>query len=361
MPLHSYLVNAGFDVWVMGNRSHDTLALADPSRWIQLDYGDAESVKKFVRDQQFDAVVPGCTDVSMATYTQLEFQPFYRYSPDEDQALGNKQRFRRLCSQLGLPVPDVYPLDELPESGRIICKPADGYSGRGITVFDAADRNQAQTAIQHARANSATGQVVCERFVSGQLYSYTAFLKSQRVEQAFVVREGSRHDTFAVDTSYVDWAFDHALKDSCREAVEAVAEHLGLCDGLVHTQLISDGSNIALVEMSRRCPGDLYSLLIEYSTGFPYAAHYCAEFVGKKINPAKIRKNSVLRHTIKQSNHPYFNGIQHAPLDRVFHIVQTVQTGKRLVEAKPTRVAVAFSEYPDTVALNAAYSNLVMP
>src|SRR6185436_12605384 len=115
------------------------------------------------------------------------------------------------------------------------------------------------------------------------LYSYSAFLEGGQVETAYVVREGSRYEPFAVDTSYVVANYSSAKLRQVRDAVEAIGRHLNLCDGLVHVQFIDDGDRIAILEVTRRCPGDLYSRLIEYSTGFPYAARYASYFVGTKV------------------------------------------------------------------------------
>ena len=53
-----------------------------------------------------------------------------------------------------------------------------------------------------------------------------------------------------------------------KEKVELISERLSLVDGLLHVQFILDSGRYWFVEMTRRCPGDLYSLLIEMSTGF---------------------------------------------------------------------------------------------
>ena len=67
-------------------------------------------------------------------------------------------------------------------------------------------------------------------------------------------------------------------------------------DGLIHTQFISDNNTFSLIEVTRRCPGDLYSKLIQMSTGINYSELYSMPFMGLElpINVEKIRTNLYL-------------------------------------------------------------------
>ncbi|MDC0660233.1 hypothetical protein N6L27_19695 [Leisingera sp. SS27] len=357
-PIHRHLISQGHEVWTISNRPHDSLALSYPDQWIRGDYSDVSLVQDEVNRLGIQAVVPGCTDVSMETFTQLRQSDFYSYPSSADQMLGNKSLFRGLCSELELPAPQAVESDALPEAGLLICKPCDSFSGRGVTVFDAADGEARDQAIARAKANSPSGEVVCETFVQGQLYSFTAFIEHEQVVNAFVVREGSHYDPFAVDTSYVVHDFSPALYASCKAAVEAVAGKLQLCDGLIHTQFISDGNEIALIEMSRRCPGDLYPLLIEHSTGFPFAAYYVSYFLGQAGPAWSSEIRPVLRHTIKHPGGRPFPGFGPLPCAGLFELVPTVRTGEQLPDSPSTRVAVSFYDLADERALQRTYTQL---
>jgi hypothetical protein len=54
-------------------------------------------------------------------------------------------------------------------------------------------------------------------------------------------------------------------------AVETIASRLELVDGLVHVQCIMTESGPRIIEVCRRCPGDLYPVFVELSTDYGYA------------------------------------------------------------------------------------------
>ena len=85
-----------------------------------------------------------------------------------------------------------------------------------------------------------------------------------------------------------------------------------MVDGLVHTQFIKNGESFWLIEVTRRCPGDLYSQLIELSTGFNYAETYARPFVKQKFSFGgnTLKQSWVIRHTISQPTDGVLGSIQ---------------------------------------------------
>ena len=358
-PIYDYLIDVGCEVWTIGNRPHDQLALVNATRWIEGDYSDVSFVMQCVKNYGFDRVVPGCTDVSMSTFAQLSIDSCYHYSFEVDRLLNYKVLFRKLCFELGLPSPRFIERKEFPVVGRYICKPADSYSGRGVSIFDGLDRLACERSFELARRHSPTSQIICEEFIDGQLYSYTAFLEANKVVKAFTVIEGSRYDQFAVDTSYlcVDIA-DHHLTE-LQTAVESLSRHLSLSDGLVHTQFVKSGERLAILEMTRRCPGDLYSLLIEKSTGYSYAGKYASYFIGKNLTTNQQIRRFVLRHTLKQLGSKNFGLIEHLPKHNFLELIPVVRLGEPIDPLSYSRVALSFSEVATETELKALYAELI--
>ncbi len=264
-----------------------------------------------------------------------------------------------MCHELDLPSPRIFHPHALPNSGRLICKPVDGFSGRGVAAFDACDERAMHDAIKGARHASPNGAFLCEEFVEGQLYSYSAYLEGGRVAAAFSVREGSQHNPFAVDVSYLMDTVPAWVLDTMRRSAEQMADFLALCDGLLHIQYICNDDRIAILEATRRCPGDLYSLLIEYSTGFPYAARYASYFVGRQAPHSQDRWRHVLRRTIKQSGEFFFKGSILESEGQMLHYVPVVPLGQRMDSARPTRTGLLFLNLPDRRALEREYERVV--
>jgi hypothetical protein len=294
----------------------------------------------------------------MASFVQLKKQGSYRLSPETNDILNNKPLFRRLCLDLDIPAPRAVDVRRLPKSGKFICKPADSFSGRGVTIFDAADAKAAAAAVGSAMTHSPRGEIICENFIEGELHSYTAFLRAGAVERAFIVREGSRYNPFAVDTSHLCDDYDSRKLLVLRTAIEAISAHLDLCDGLLHTQFIDSGEGVSIIEMTRRCPGDLYARLIEYSTGFHYGGAFASYFLDRPWESRSLKRRYVLRHTIKQVGKERFFGLD-IDLPGVFKIVPVLRNGDALDAKVATRVGLAFAEFADYGSLMESHSTIV--
>ncbi|WP_221793640.1 ATP-grasp domain-containing protein [Aquisediminimonas sediminicola] len=346
LPIYKSLKDSGHDVWVMGNRPTDILAVKARDKWIQQDYSKVDAVSKIIDHHGFDYVVPGCTDISMATCVNLQLSTGLMDSPQSNEAISNKFAFRRLCKELDLPAPKSFIEADFPMKGRYICKPVDGFSGRGVTVFSGEDICALQEAVRLAKNSTPLSDVVIESFIAGELHSCSAFVESGRLVKVFYVREGSSANPYAVDTSYVV----HDLPLTCTTVLEAgiikLCSFLKLKDGLIHTQfIISDGCPM-IVEMTRRCPGDLYSMLIEYSTGYPYASKFSSYFINKHVEfSANDMHNFVLRHTVTSDVHNVYEAIYFKEKVCVKSFYPLNSIGEIMLPRQGSRAGILFAEY----------------
>lgn len=358
-PIYNGLIEAGHDVWVMGNRPDDLLARVAGERWIDQNYRDVEAVRGHVARFGIERVVPGCTDVSIETVVELEAGAHLRDDAQTNLALGHKAQFRALCELLDLPSPRVVDPQSFPRPGRFICKPVDAFSGRGITVFDGADAGALASAVEAARAASRSGDALIEPYVGDRLFSCSGFLRDGAFTQVFFVREGSSVNPYAVDTSNVvyDFPSDHA--SALTSSLERLARHLRLKDGLLHTQFILSEHGPMIVEVSRRCPGDLYPLLIEYSTGFRFAAAYAAAFAGYAFESQPSTRRHVLRHTVTADSRTEYGGLVFAGAAPVIAFYPIARMGEELLPRQGNRAGLLFTEYASAAALEDAYASII--
>jgi hypothetical protein len=299
VPIHRELISMGHEVHVVGNNPADCLAKISPNYW-HLDYADLGSLRALIDQQGYAYLVPGCTDRSYLSCAAVSDGRFPGLdSPDACEPVFNKRAFRKLAERIDLPAPERIATNSPPRHFPIIVKPVDAFSGKGITVLRDADGLAFDEAIAKARAASHNGECVVEAYVEGQLYSHSAFIRDGRVTVDFLVREDSTANAFVVDTSRV--VDDPADVVAClRDCVERMAAELGLVDGLLHTQFIRGNTGIQLIETTRRCPGDLYSQLIELTTGYPYARAYVMPFLGEQVDAAlgARHRDPIMRHTV---------------------------------------------------------------
>ena len=343
-PIYEYLVDQQHDVYVAGNRATDMLALKAGKNWINVNYSQLTVMKELVKEYQFDFIVPGCTDISLEVCQQLGILADFFDSPDTYKYLGSKQYFRQLCSELELCAPRVVNFEDFPLPGRYICKPTDAFSGRGVSVFDGGSKEATEQAFELAKYESRSSEVVCETYVEGQLYSFSAFIEDKKVEEGYIVLEGSSVNPYAVDTSFVVTDFPEDIQKQLRKDTEHIASHLQLTDGLIHVQFILSDSKAYLIEITRRCPGDLYSKLIEYSTGCKYAAKYASYFING--NKVKSERNFryVIRHTVTSDFLCTFDSLCFNNSMRVKAFYPLMSLGSEALPLQKSRVGILFVE-----------------
>lgn len=317
-PIHDYLVQAGNEVFVCGGNPNDYLAKSSKN-YINVDYSDLDQMRDLIQSLAIDHIVPGCNDRSYQVCAALgACGPFSGLDNCETtEIINNKGKFRAFATQTGLPVPRVISIEQVGDIWPLIVKPVDAYSGRGMTIVQKTEANSLQAAIQQAESFSKTGTCIIEEFVSGQLFSHSAFLTGRTIENDFIVEEHGTANPFVVDTSRVIDDFSTDMLQRIRSCVLQIAIHLNLVNGLIHTQFIASGNSFWLIEITRRCPGDLYSQLIEKSTGFPYAEAFTKPFLNQQATNynQRLRKAYILRHTISQPSEKIFNSLQfNAPL-----------------------------------------------
>lgn len=357
-PIYRALLEAGHEVHVAGANPGDCLAKMAPHYW-QVDYSDTKALSGLVDDQGFECLVPGCTDRSYASCVAVGRGRFPGLdSAEAALSISHKARFRQMAASLGLPVPRIY--SSIGEAGRnaVIVKPVDAFSGKGITVLRDPPAVTSGGAIERARAASPSGGFLIEEFVEGQLYSHSAFVVGRQIVRDFLVQEDGTANPFVVDTSRViDPSSSSALLRNLRACVERIVSHLGLADGVFHTQFIGNGEEFWLIESTRRCPGDLYSQLIELSTGFDYARAYILPFMGQpEARPEDAGRRPIMRHTISV---PAERRLDHVRFLRPLNLERYVPlslVGDLLMPSPNSRIAVIFCSEESEEALDLLYA-----
>jgi hypothetical protein len=228
----------------------------------------------------------------------------------------------------------------------------DAYSGRGVTALKAPSPQDVSAATSLAKEFSKTGACLIEEFVEGQLYSHTAFLSEHGVAADFIVEEHGSINPFTVDTSCLVFDFDPALLERMRDAINQIASDLNLRSGLIHTQFILNGDTFWIIEITRRCPGDLYSLLISFSTGFNYVENYVRPFIGKPFEGRAQHRRAVMRHTISLRKEQTFGSLQfHRPIN-IEKFVPLALAGDRIPPSPFGRIGILFARTDSGPALN---------
>jgi biotin carboxylase len=345
-PIYEFLVRAGHKVTVVGGNPHDALAKCVDD-YVNLDYSDIERTRRLIEERKIDYLVPGCNDLSYMVCAELNIEGCF---PGIDtletaRSINNKGKFREFSAKYGLPTPHQLTQDELGRRWPVIVKPVDAFSGRGVNVVHEENADELVVAIAQAKGESKTGKCIVEDYLTGQLYSHTAFLQGGDILVDHIVEEHGTANPFVVDTSRVIYDFPESMLTSIRANICLLASELSLQDGLVHTQFISNDEEYWLIEITRRCPGDLYSQLIELSTGLYYAENYARPFIGIPFDVKNSpKRNLVMRHTLTQSTGFTLGSLTFNQPLRLIKWVPISSTGDTLRASPHGRVAVFFTE-----------------
>lgn len=356
-PIYKFLVESGHNVTVVGGNPNDSLA-KPAENYVNVDYSDVDKTRELIDKRNIDFLVPGCNDLSYMVCAEINCDGRFPGIDTIETAniINNKEKFRNFSAENDMPVPQVLKTEDIGSRWPVIVKPVDAFSGRGVTVINESNKNELASAISYARRESRTDTHIVEDYVDGQLYSHTAFFQDGKIIIDHIVEEHGTASPFAVDTSRVSYDFPEKMQDSIRSDICLLAIKLALCNGLIHTQFISNGTEYWLIEITRRCPGDMYSQLIELSTGTPFAENYVKPFIGMKIEaPNRSMKNMIMRHTITDSEGCILGSIRFNLPIRIVRWTPISVTGDRLRAAPQGRAAVFFAECSDTQEFSDIY------
>jgi biotin carboxylase len=356
-PIYRELSGLGHEVHVVGGNPLDCMAKQYPKYW-PINYANVKALQALVDREKFDAVVPGCTDISYESCTLLSGRQWAGIDqPQASKTLNNKGLFKKWAQSAGLPVAQAQnPVhDQLP--WPLIVKPVDAFSGKGITILQSPDAIALAAAIAYAQEFSPSREYLIEEYLVGQLFSHSAFLRGHRVVQDFIVREDRTVNPFVVDTSRVADDFPKTLRAQIRDCVETISRELELVDGLIHTQFVQRDDRFWLIELTRRCPGDLYSQLIELSTGFPYARAYALPYTGEQAMPTAIaqRHQHIMRHTITVDSETPLGHLHFRQPVWIERWIALSLVGDSLKPSPASRVGIVFCKAQDEKELTHLY------
>jgi biotin carboxylase len=356
LPLQQAVKTAGFRTLVCSGKAHDAgMLTADIT--CEQNYADSEAVLKIAQQYKVAALLPGVTDVSYLSGCRVAHSlglPGFD-APDVSDTIFLKDKFRAWALSKGLPVPQAAWTDEQARqlSLPLLVKPVDAYSGNGITKVT--DWAMLDAAIETARNASPGKQYVVENFCEGALYSHSAFIRNGEIVCEFFVDEYCTVYPWQVNSSSLSQNLSPDMRDSVSECMQSIVSDLRLVDGLLHTQFIASEDQFWLIELTRRCPGDLYSRLIELSTGVNYAGWFVAPFLGKS-SPAVPRRpvqtRNIARHTVSVNRAMRFTGFafKSLPADLI-EVIPLTRPGTLVQPAPGDRAGLIFAEFRDDAAL----------
>ncbi len=278
IPLIEAIHELGYRVVTSGNRPGD-LGHAFADEYAPADFSRPDDITEVAAAHNAVGIVSGCNDFALLSTVQacakLGLPGHDSY--ESSLRIHHKDQFRRLLDEIGIPTPRAGTVTDV-GSGLALCeeigfpvivKPVDLTGGKGIRVCE----NAAEVADAIADAFALTRQqhIVIEQFMAGSRHGFTCFVTNQRVGFWFADDEQYYVNQYLVSGTTTPTSMpDSAIADLVAD-VEAITRALDLVDGLMHVQCILTAAGPRIVELCRRCPGDLYPAFVRHATRYDYA------------------------------------------------------------------------------------------
>ena len=146
-----------------------------------VDTSDVEAMVKLVRDRRMDGIFAGGNETNIAAAIRVTGECGLPYYCDMAQwnALMNKESFKALCREFGIPVTGEYPahtLEELDDPGLeirypVVVKPVDSCGSRGVSYCSS--KEELRDAAEKALSFSRRGRFLAEEYAAGDEISAT--------------------------------------------------------------------------------------------------------------------------------------------------------------------------------------------
>jgi biotin carboxylase len=307
IPLIQAAKKLGLYVMTTGNQKNG-LGHQYADAFYTADYSDNEVIYRLAKRLQVDHICFGAHDLSMLSTvyaaTKLSLGNFDDL--ETTKILHHKDKFKAFARRHGLLTPQAESFGDYRQALTyvmklelpFVVKPVDLGGGKGIRIVRHA--GEVEAAIQNAFDCSREGKIVVEEFFEGSLHSFSTFIQNQKVVFYFADDEyPCPSNPYGVCTSASPATNFDAVRSTLINQTEKIAELLHLKDGLLHMQYLQNGEEVAVVEFTRRMPGDMYNRPVEISTGVDYAENIIRFCCGMQVEiEERPQEKFVSRHCI---------------------------------------------------------------
>jgi biotin carboxylase len=245
----------------------------------EADYSDKEKILQLAKQLDIDRICSCANDFGIITaaYVAEKMKLPGHDSLEVTELLHHKDSFKRFALENNLPTPyaDCFDTREAALGAvnkfslPVIIKPIDLSGGKGISTVS--NITEYEAGIVKAFKSSREKRIVVEDFFSGTQHSFSTFVVNQKVVFYFSDNEYSFLNPYFVSYSAAPATNADLFAQTLIDAVETTAEKLRLADGVFHIQYLANETTAQIIDITRRCSGDLYPYPVNHSTGIDWA------------------------------------------------------------------------------------------
>ena len=291
IPLIRSARDLGYYVITSGN-APELLGHQYGDEYVNVDFSDKEAIYKLACEKNIDAICSSANDLGAisAAYVAEKMALPGHDSYDKAVLLHHKDSFKKLALDIGVPttIAKSFTSPEEAMAGHtefnfpVMVKPVDLTGGKGISKVDSIDDIEA--AISNAFAIARKKCIVIEEYFEGSQHSFSSFIKDRKVVFHFSDNEYSFVNPYLVSSSASPATGIEKFSAILCEALENIASALNLTDGILHAQYLANEDSVSIIEVTRRCSGDLYPIPVTKATGVDWARCIVSAECGLEID-----------------------------------------------------------------------------
>ena len=310
IPLIKAAKSLGFYVVTTGNNPN-LIGHAYADEYHFADYSDPDAILRIAEKLKIDAVCSCTNDFGAitASFVSDKMNLPGHDSYDTTLILHHKDRFKRFALDNDIQTPYAECFDKLDAALSsvsrykypLIIKPIDLTGGKGVSKVTSIE--QYKDAVNLSFSVSRVNRIVVEKFIEGTQHSFSTFILKGKVVFYFSDNEYSYLNPDLVSTSAAPAISVDKVVDTLIKTAEKIASLLSLKDGVFHIQYLYYNSEAYIIEITRRCSGDLYPYPVDYSTGLDWASWIVKAETGMNCSefPKVNQKGYCGRHCIMSS------------------------------------------------------------
>lgn len=347
--LEFYVVTTGNAPGLIGHKFAD--------EYQQADFSDKNQVLELADRLKIDAICSCANDFGIltASYAAEKLGLPGHDSYETTKTLHLKNQFKHFSQEKEIRTPKARIVEDehsqilFPEelSLPLIIKPVDLTGGKGITKVES--KTEFFSAIHNAFASSRLKKVVVEEFFEGTMHSMTTFIINNKVVFYFCDNEYSYLNPFLISTSAAPATDFDLVKDELIQQVEIIASTLSLVDGIVHLQYLQCEESFQIIEITRRCSGDLYPYPVQYACNIDWGKWIIRAAIGDDCTdfPETTQQGFCGRHCVMSSQNGTLQSVKidRTLQDNIYNSVQLMVPGEHIDNYMVQKTDILFLRY----------------
>ncbi len=273
----------------------------------KIDYTDISKISKLIVRYKIKYLIPCANDLSLFTIAKLKnrkknifdnkkiifkIHDKFRFRKYEKRVFTDSIKFS-LSNKL-------YKIRKL--NFPILMKPKSGSGGKGILKIESEED------LFKLKVPQKTNYFF-EEFVPGTNHGVFTIIRNKKIIFTFYDTEQRFLNEYTVSSTNSNCPFSKNTKRNFIKKVNKIIKTLSLKDGILHFQVKHFKSDIKIIELTRRLPGDQYLKFVEIATGYPVIDNIINIYLGDKPKLSPSKRFNVLRKVVMANKNGCINKI----------------------------------------------------